>query len=154
MKIDQIDKKILNILQADGRIRNSDLANQVNISAPPTSERVKKLEKGGFIKNYVAIVDPQKIGVNCFTFVEVTLVRHGKDIMEKFMNSVLDLDEIMECHHVTGNADFLLKVATKDISTYEQFIFKKLTALADIQHLKTLVVLSTFKQETKIPIIE
>jgi len=152
MKIDHIDKKILSILQVNGRIRNSDLAKQVKISPPPTAERVRKLENKGFIKGYAALVDPQKIGINCFTFVEVTLVRHGRDIMEKFMASVLELDEILECHHITGNADFLLKVATKDIPTYEQFIFQKLTSLADIQHLKTLVVLSTFKQETKIPI--
>ena len=154
MNIDNIDKKILETLQEDGRIRNSDLAKIINISPPPTSERVKKLENNGYIKKYIALVDPIKVGITCFTYVEVTLVRHGKDAVERFMNSIVEIEEVLECYHITGDADFLLKVATKDIPTYEQFIIHTLTALPDVQHLKTLVVLSTLKQETKIPIGE
>ena len=152
MNIDNIDKKILETLQEDGRIKNSDLAKIINISPPPTSERVKKLEKNGYIKKYVALVDPTKVGITCFTYVEVTLIRHGKDAIERFMSSIVELNEVLECHHITGGADFLLKIATKDIPTYEQFIIHPLTALPDVQHLKTLVVLSTLKQETKIPV--
>ena len=152
MNLDKIDKKILETLQADGRMKNSDLAKIINISPPPTAERVKKLEKNGYVKKYVALVDPIKVGITCFTYVEVTLVRHGKDAIERFMSSIVKLDEVMECHHITGGADFLLKIATRDIPTYEQFIIQTLTALPDVQHLKTLVVLSTLKQETKIPI--
>ncbi|MFC1566023.1 Lrp/AsnC family transcriptional regulator, partial [Candidatus Neomarinimicrobiota bacterium] len=135
-----------------GRIKNSDLAKIINISPPPTAERVKKLEKNGYVKKYVALVDPIKVGITCLTYVEVTLVRHGKDAIERFMSSIVKLDEVMECHHITGGADFLLKIATRDIPTYEQFIIQTLTALPDVQHLKTLVVLSTLKQETKISI--
>jgi len=152
MKLDAIDKKILNILQDNGRIRNSELAKQINISPPPTAERVKKLEKNGYIKKYAALVDPVKVGVSCLTYVEVTLVRHGKDAIKRFMDSIVELNEVLECHHITGGADFLLKIATKDIPTYEQFIIQTLTTLPDIQNLKTLVVLSTMKQETKIPL--
>ncbi len=152
MNIDNIDKKILETLQDNGRIKNSDLAKRINISPPPTAERKKKLEKNGYIKNYVALVAPEKVGITCFTYVEVTLVRHGKDAVKRFMKSIVKLDEVMECHHITGGADFLLKIASKYIPTYEQFIIHTLTALPDVQHLKTLVVLSTLKQETKIPI--
>jgi len=152
MNLDKIDKKILETLQEDGRIKNSDLAKIINISPPPTAERVKKLEKNGYVKKYVALVDPIKVGITCFTYVEVTLVRHGKDAIERFMSSIVKLDEVMECHHITGGADFLLKIATRDIPTYEQFIIQTLTALPDVQHLKTLVVLSTRKHKTKIPI--
>ena len=152
MNIDNIDRKILETLQDDGRIKNSDLAKIINISPPPTAERVKKLEKNGYINKYVALVNPTKVGITCFTYVEVTLIRHGKEGVERFMRSIVKLDEVMECHHITGGADFLLKIATKDIPTYEQFIIQSLTALPDVQHLKTLVVLSTLKQETKIPI--
>lgn len=154
MNIDRIDKKILEILQDNGRLTNSDLAKAVDKSPPPTAERVKKLEKNGYIKKYVAIVDPAKVGITCFTYVEVTLVRHGKDAVERFMSSIVEIEEVLECHHITGDADFLLKVATKDIPTYEQFIIQTLTALSDVQHLKTSVVLSTLKQETKITIGE
>jgi Lrp/AsnC family leucine-responsive transcriptional regulator len=154
MNLDYIDKQILNKLQDNGRMKNSDLAKTINISPPPTAERVKKLEKNGYIKKYVALVDPFKLGISCFTYVEVTLVRHGKDAVDRFMSSIVELDEVMECHHITGGADFLLKIATKDIPTYEEFIIHTLTALPDVQHLKTLVVLSTLKQETKISIGE
>ncbi len=154
MNIDNIDKKILETLQENGKIKNSDLAKIINISPPPTSERVKKLEKNGYIKKYVALVDPTKVGITCFTYVEVTLVRHGKDAVERFMSSIVKIEEVLECHHITGGADFLLKIATRDIPTYDHFIINILTALPDIQHLKTLVVLSTLKQETKIPIGE
>ena len=98
------------------------------------------------------MVDPAIVGVTCITYIEVTLVRHGKDAVKRFMDSIVKLDEVLECHHITGEADFLLKVATKDIPTYEQFIIQTLTALPDVQHLKTLVVLSSLKHETKIPI--
>ena len=152
MNIDNIDKKILETLQENSKIKNSDLAKIINISPPPTSERVKKLEKNGYIKKYVALVDPTKVGITCFTYVEVTLVRHGKDAVERFMSSIVKIEEVLECHHITGGADFLLKIATRDIPTYDHFIINILTALPDIQHLKTLVVLSTLKQETKIPI--
>jgi Lrp/AsnC family leucine-responsive transcriptional regulator len=154
MNIDNIDKQILETLQENGRIRNSELAKIINISPPPTAERVKKLEKNGYINKYVALVDPKKVGVTCFTYVEVTLIRHGKDSVERFMESIVEMDEVMECHHITGGADFLLKIATRDIPAYEEFILQKLTALPDVQNLKTLVVLSTLKQETKIPIGE
>ena len=154
MKLDQIDQNILNILQDDGRIKNAELAKRINISPPPTAERVKKLEKNGYIKKYAALVDPVKVGVTCLTYVEVTLVRHGKDSVERFMNSIVKLDEVLECHHITGEADFLLKISTKDIPTYEQFIIQTLTTLPDVRNLKTLVVLSTLKQETKITLGE
>ena len=152
MNIDKIDNQILETLQDNGRIKNSELAKIINISPPPTAERVKKLEHNGYIQKYVAIIDPAKVGITCFTYVEVTLVRHGKDAVERFMSSIVEIEEVLECHHITGGADFLLKIATIDIPTYEQFIINTLTALPDVQHLKTLVVLSTLKQETRIPI--
>ncbi|MFC2088861.1 Lrp/AsnC family transcriptional regulator, partial [Calditrichota bacterium] len=127
---------------------NSKLAEKINISPPPTLERVKKLENSGIINKYVALVDPVSIGVETFTFVEVTLSRHGKDAVTEFIEAVKGLDAIMECHHVTGDADFLLKIACKNIPAYENLVLHKLTDLPHILNLKTMVVLSTFKNET------
>jgi DNA-binding Lrp family transcriptional regulator len=152
MKLDPVDQKILELLQANGRMTNAELARQIHMSPSPTLERVKKLERKGYIRKYVALVDPEKVGIKCFTYVEVTLVRHGKEAVQRFMNSITRLSEVLECHHITGDADFLLKVVTRDIPAYEDFILHTLTALPDVQHLKTLVVLSTLKQETQIPI--
>jgi len=148
MRFNKIDKDILNTLQNEGRIANSALAEKVKISPPPTLERVKKLEKNGIIKKYVAILDPAKIGIESFTFVEVTLSRHGREVVTEFIEAVKNMDEIMECHHVTGDADFLLKITCKNIAAYEELILHKLTDLPNILHLKTMVVLSTFKDET------
>lgn len=150
MGIDKIDRQILDILQENGRISNAELARRINMSPPPTLERVKKLERSGIIQNYVALTNPAKLGLTCFTFVEVTLVRHGREGVERFMAAITTLSEVMECHHITGGADFLLKVASKDIPDYEKFVLHKLTALPEVQHLKTMVVLSTLKHETKI----
>lgn len=146
--MDTIDIEILKTLQDDGRITNAKLAKKIGISPPPTLERVKKLEKSGVIKKYVAVIDPEVIGINVFTFVEVTLAIHGKKAVDEFINAVSRLDEVMECHHITGAGDFLLKIAVKSIAAYEHMILHNLTELPHVQHLKTMVVLSTTKQET------
>jgi len=148
MKLDKTDIKILQILQNNGRITNAELAKQVHMSPPPTLERVKKLEKNGVIKKYIALVEPAKIGIESFSFMEVTLSRHGKDSVKKFMTEVQKINEVMECHHVTGDADFLLKIAVENIKGYENLVLNKLTDLPNIQHLKTTMVLSTLKNET------
>jgi DNA-binding Lrp family transcriptional regulator len=151
MSIDKTDNLILEILQEEGRISNAELSRRIDLSPPPTLERVKKLENKGFIKNYVALVDPGKLGFTCFTFVEVTLVRHGSENVERFIKAITKLDKIMECYHITGGADFMLKIASRDIPDYENFILHELTALPEVQNLKTMVVLSTLKHETRFP---
>ena len=148
MKIDATDIKILKILQRNGRITNSALAKEIRISPPPTLERVKKLEKNGVIKKFVALLNPWTVGIGTHTFVEVTLRGHTKENVTAFIAATQEMDEIMECHHVTGDADFLLKIAVEDIPAYEQLILHKLTTLPNVSNLKTMVVLSTFKEET------
>jgi DNA-binding Lrp family transcriptional regulator len=154
MKLDQIDLKILSILQANGRITNSDLATQVGLSPPPVLERVKKLEKSGIIKSYVALVDPLAVGFETLTFVEVILNWHKKDMVTKFINEIRKIDEVLECHHITGSADFLLKIVVKNIPAYEELVLNKLLDLPSIQHLRTMVVLSTPKSNTALNLKE
>ena len=154
MKLDATDIKILTILQKDGRITNSKLAKQIGISAPAMLERVRRLETNGVIDQYVTILNREKTGFDLMAIVIVTLSLHQISSLQKVKQRLIELDEVLECHHITGGADFLLKVATKDIPTYEQFIIQTLTALPDVQNLKTLVVLSTLKHETKIPVGE
>ncbi|MGB8952273.1 MAG: Lrp/AsnC family transcriptional regulator [Candidatus Aminicenantales bacterium] len=154
MKIDKTDRKILRFLQSDGRMTNVDLAKKIGISPPPTLERVRKLERNGIIQKYVAIIDPAAVGIETVTFVEVTLNRHGRDNVMAFINAIKKVPEILECHHVTGDADFLLRIAVRNIPAYEDLVLHTLTALPYIQNLKTMVVLSTMKKETGIPISE
>ncbi len=148
MTLDDIDKKILEILQQDGRITNKDLAAQLNLSPPPTLERVKKLEKNGYIKRYAALVDELKININTVLMVSISLNRHKDDSIAQFREQIQDLEEVMECYHVTGDADYLLKVVCKDMNAYENFIVKKLSALEHIDKIKTSVVLSKVKHQT------
>ncbi len=152
MYLDKIDLKIIEILQGNGRITNSELSSQIGISPPPTLERVRKLERKGIIRRYVALVDPASVGVETFTFVEVTLTRHGSDAVTAFLGAIDEHPEIMECHHITGDADFLLKIAVRNFPAYESFVLQILTDLPFVQNLKTMVVLSTTKNETVLPI--
>jgi len=150
MDLDSKDKHLLEELQENSRITNAELAKRIGLSPSSTLERVKKLEVSGFIDKYIAILNPRKAGYSCFTFVEVKLARHGETPVENFISSIALIPEVLECHHITGEADFLLKVVTKDIPAYEELILHQLSALTNVQTMKTSVVLSTFKNETKL----
>ncbi|MFQ6615033.1 MAG: Lrp/AsnC family transcriptional regulator [Fidelibacterota bacterium] len=151
-EMDQLDKKILENLQQNGRMTTAELADRVGMSRTPVFERVKKLERKGIIRQYAALVDPQQIGITCFTFVEVQLIRHGRETVNRFIEAITKVPEVMECHHITGEADFLLKVATRDTPAYEHLLLNTLTALPEVRNLKTLVVLSTLVQKTQFPV--
>ncbi len=150
MNLDPKDKHLIDELQANSRITNAELAKRVGLSPSSTLERVKKLETSGLIDKYITVLNARKAGYSCFTFVEVKLARHGETPVEDFFKSIADMPEVLECHHITGEADFLLKVATKDIPAYEELILHQLSALPNVQNMKTSVVLSTFKNETKL----
>ena len=152
MVLDSKDKHLLEELQANSRITNAELAKRIGLSPSSTLERVKKLEVSGFIEKYITLLNPRKAGYSCFTFVEVKLTRHGETPVEDFISSIAHIPEVLECHHITGEADFLLKVATKDIPTYEELILHQLSALTNVKTMKTSVVLSTFKSETKLTV--
>lgn len=150
--MDKIDRTILDILQKDGRIKNAELAKRIGKSPPSTLERVKKLERNGVIDRYACIVNPENVGIETFTFLKVTLVRHGSESVMEFIEAVDKVEEILECHHITGEADFILKVAVRNIPAYEDLVLHTLTALPGILHLKSMIVLSTTKKETRLPI--
>ena len=152
MKIDQNDKFILEELQKNARITNSELSKRVKLSPSSTLERVKKLESSGLIDRYTTLLDAKKAGYTCITFVEVKLTRHGEAPVDDFFKSISQIEEVLECHHITGEGDFLLKIATRDIPHYDELILHGLSALANVQHLKTSVVLSTFKHKTQLPL--
>jgi len=150
VNIDDTDKKILEILQGDARITNVNLASKVGISPPAMLERVKRLESNGIIRKYAALIDPEKIGRNTFALLSVTLSMHQISSIDVFIKAIKKLDEVLECYHVTGNSDFLLKVAVRDIREYEQFILKKLTKIKGVNKINTSFVLSSFKYQTKL----
>ena len=151
-KLDTIDRKILEILQANAKITNAQLSKDVGLSPAPTLERVKKLETAGLIKSYHAQLDTEKIGLGVTTFVQVTLVGHRKSYIDAFVRKIRDIDEMIECHHITGSGDFLLKVITKDIPAYQKLMLEKINEIDEVDCTQSMVILSTFKDSKVLPI--
>ena len=150
-KLDQIDKKILNILQGNAKITNSQLAIEIGLSPAPTLERVKKLENAGVIKSYHAELDQEKMGLGVCVFIQATLQGSNKTLMESFQRKIQQIPEVVECYHITGTADFLLKILSKDIKTYNDFILDRLIEITEIGNLQSMVVLSTMKNAKTLP---
>lgn len=153
VKLDPIDKKILEILQANGKITNTQLAQEVGLSPAPTLERVRKLENSGLIKSYHAQVDLKKLGLGVGIFIQVSLSSHKKHQIKAFVEKMNQIPEVVECHHITGAGDFLLKIVTEDISRYQELIIEKLIDIEEIGNMQSLVILSTYKDSKVMPIL-
>lgn len=152
VKLDATDKKILEILQANSNITNAQLAIEIGLSPAPTLERVKKLENSGVVKSYHAVVDPAAIGMGVSTFVTVSLKGHNKENIEKFIRAIKEIEEVIECHHVTGQADFILKIVAPDIPAYQTLMLEKVSNIEVVDNLQSTIILSTFKDSKVIPI--
>jgi len=148
--MDDIDRKILEILQEDGRIANVTLAKRVGLSPPSVLRRVKKLETQGVIKKYVALVDREKIGKNLLVFIAVSITPHGKK--REFAREIQNYPEILECYHLTGEIDYLIKVAVSHINELEDFILNRITRITGVDKVVTSLVLSEVKNRTALPL--
>ncbi|MBS1486021.1 MAG: Lrp/AsnC family transcriptional regulator [Bacteroidetes bacterium] len=151
-KLDSTDRKILELLQANSNITNAQLAQEIGLSPAPTLERVKKLETQGVIQSYHAVVDMASIGLGVSTFVMVSLKGHNKENIEKFTQAIAHIPEVVECHHVTGQADFILKVVAPDIPAYQNLLLEKVTNIEVVDNMQTTIILSTFKDTHVIPL--
>lgn len=152
LKLDEIDRRILDILQSNAKITNAQLSKDIGLSPAPTLERVKKLENSGIIKSYHAMLDTDKIGLGVHTFVQVTLKGHNKKNIDHFLSEINLIDEVIECHHITGSGDFILKVIAKDISSYQRLMLEKVSEIDVVDSLQSMVILSTFKNTKTMPI--
>lgn len=152
VKLDATDRKILEILQANSNITNAQLAKEIGLSPAPTLERVNKLESSGVIRSYHAVIDPASVGLGVSTFVMASLKGHNKDNIEKFIAAIKKIPEIVECHHVTGAADFILKIVCVDIAAYQQLMLERVSNVDVVDSLQSMVILSTFKDSKSLPI--
>jgi DNA-binding Lrp family transcriptional regulator len=152
--LDEIDLQILRVLQSDGRTSNAELARQIGLTATPTLERVKRLEREGVIRRYTAQIDPASLGKGLVIFASVSLAMHDAENVEQFEAAVKRVPAVLECHHVTGEADFLVKIVVSDTREYERLLLQHLTKLPGVRQIRSSVVLSTLKDETCIPIPE
>ncbi len=151
-KIDDIDKKILGILQSRAKITNAKLSEEIGLSPAPTLERVKKLEQMGIITSYHAKLNTEKIGLGVTTFVLATLNGHNRANIEGFVSAIEGIPEVVECHHITGAGDFILKVVAKDIASYQKLMLEKVSDIKQVDNMQSMVVLSTFKDSKVIPV--
>ena len=148
--LDRIDRRILNVLQKDGRIANVELARQVNLTPTPCLERVKRLEKDGFITDYVALINPVKANAALCAYIEIQLVSSTTEAFKRFNQEMLDLPEVQECQMVAGGFDYLIKIRVADMQHYQRFLGEKLASIRDISQTHTYVVIQDVKSETAV----
>lgn len=151
-KIDEIDIKILKVLQEDSSVSNLELSGKVGLSPTPTFERVKKLEKAKVIRSYRADIDPALLGLGIQTFMLVSLSNSKGNAVKSFISQVNEIEEIIECYHITGSADYMFKILVKDIAAYEYLAMEKIRNIKEISHMKTMVILSTIKKSNQLPL--
>lgn len=152
--LDTINQKILDILQENSSITNAELAQKIGLAPASTFERVKKLEKCGIIKKNVALVDGEKVGKGTVVFVIINMAEHSVKSIKDFSAQVKQVPEVLECYRLAGERDYILKIVTHDIQSYESLAINKIAKIAGIARTNTYFVLSTLKQQTKIPISE
>lgn len=151
--MDQLDYKILTILQADGKITNVQLAEKIGLSPASTLERVRKLEIQGLIKSYHAHLDPQKLSLHVNIWLRVYLNNLTQESIKLFQQAIDKLPEVVCCYQVIGDADFLLNVLTTDMTAYQELLMNKLSSINSIKSIRTMMVLSTYK-ESGIPLMQ
>ena len=152
MKVDQIDRRLLNELQRSGRISNADLAEKVNLSASACHRRVQRLEKDGFIKDYVALLDPRKLEVPTTVFVEITLSAQADEVLENFEKAVARIPDVLECHLMAGTADYILKVVAENTEDFARIHRQYLTRLPGVAQMQSSFALRTVFKTTALPL--
>ena len=150
-KLDKIDNKILKRLQENGKITNLQLSEEIGLSPAPTLERVRKLEHSGIITGYHANVDSVLLGMGIKAYIQLSLERQAENSLSIFVERVQRIDEIVECHMVTGTCDFILKAVIKDIPAFENLITNKLGKIDEIRNMQTMVILSQIKKGAVTP---
>ncbi len=150
--LDQIDVSVLRMLQQDARVTHKELAKQVSLSPPGLVKRLRRLERAGVVRQYTTLVDREAIGLDLLCFVHVTLGHHQIEAVRRFREAVVEIPEVLECHHVTGEFDYLIKVLVRNHHHLESFLVEKLTPLPGVDRIRTSVVLREVKCTTAIPI--
>lgn len=152
IELDDVDRALLASLQADARITNTELARRVELSPPGLQKRLKKLEESGVIAQYVALVNREALGFDMLCFVQVTLQRHEPTAVSHFREAVQRMPEVLECYHLTGEYDYLLKVIVRNRRHLEQFLLETLTPVPGMDKIRTSLVLSEIKTTTAVPL--
>ena len=150
--LDSIDRRLLAELQDEGRVTNVDLARRVGLTAPPCLRRVRALEEAGVIRGYHADLDASSLGFTITVFAMVSLKSQAEEDLRAFENHIKALPEVRECHMLNGEIDFILKIVSKDLQSFQEFLTSKLTPAPNVASVKTSLTIRTSKQEPGVPL--
>jgi len=153
-EIDEIDGRILELIQDNARIANTELAEKVGLSPSPCSRRLTALEQSGTIRGYAALLDPARIGLPVSVFVSVTLEKQVDEALQIFEAAIRPLPEVMECYLMTGDADYLLRVAVPDLDAYQRFLLDHLTRIPGVASIKSSFALKQVRYKTAMPLTQ
>ncbi len=149
-KLDEMDIKILQLLQQNGRMTVKEMSGKLNLSPTPIFERIKKLENGGIIDHYTAVINAEKLGRKLSAFAHVSFKDHSKALIDEFEERILRFHEVQECHYVTGGADFIIKIQVNDIDQYKEFITEKLIGIPNIAKIESFLSLQVKTKKVEI----
>jgi len=150
--MDKTDRSILALLQKDGKITIKEMAERLNLTTTPVFERIKKLEQEGYIKSYKAILDRKKAGFQLMVFCNLTLTLHQTDYLRKFEKEIQQFPEVVECYHVAGMFDYLIKIYAEDMEQYQDFLSNKLASLENISKVQSSFVMTEVKEYSHLPV--
>ena len=151
-QVDEIDQKIIKLLQQDGKMRIKEIASHLALTNTPVFDRIKRLEAEGIITGYTAQVDRNRLGFQLVAFCSVSFDQHQRELIQNFEQDIAKLDEVLECYHIAGMFDYLLKVLVKDMDQYQQFITEKLASLKYIGKVQSSFVMTEVKQAQVFPL--
>jgi Lrp/AsnC family leucine-responsive transcriptional regulator len=152
VQLDAIDLRILAELQEDGALTNVELARRVHLSPSPCLVRVKALESAGVIQRYVALANPKAVGLGLNVFISISLKEQAKDSLAEFERRIAEHEEVMECYLMTGDSDYLIRVAVRDIAELERFIIEQLTPIPGIEKIRSSFALKQVRYKTALPL--
>lgn len=152
MELDSIDRRILDVLQISGRMSNAELSERINLSASACHRRVQRLEKDGYIRDYVALLNPRKVGLPTTVFVEITLSGQADEILDAFEKAVAKVPDVLECHLMSGSADYLLKVVAGGTEDFASIHRRYLATLPGVAQMQSSFALRTVRQTTALPV--
>ncbi|PTX58242.1 AsnC family transcriptional regulator [Kordia periserrulae] len=152
MKLDETDKKLLTLLQNDSKQTNKELSNKLHLSVTAVYERIKKLENAGIIQKYIALIDKKLVNKSFLAHCHVRLTQHSKEFVIQFEREIIKLEEVLECYHVSGDYDYILKVLVTDMEAYRDFMVTKLTAIPNIGNTHSIFIIGEVKHTTAISV--
>ena len=150
--MDSTDLKILKLLQKNAQYTHKEIADKIGLTITPVYERIKRLEKDGTIQRYVALLDQEQLNLSLVSFTNISLKEHSKDYIKKFEEEITKIDSVVECYHIAGQYDYMLKIVIKDMKAYQSVVINQLASMENIANVTSSFVMTEVKKSSELPI--